>query len=53
MTLQALRSTGIAIVTLLALALTGCATAVEHEMTGKGYVRSTLAGPPDLLLHVT
>jgi hypothetical protein len=97
MTLQTLRSTGIAIITLLALALTGCATmkvsshvergaefthyrswewapadaqptgdprldnspffqdrlrgAVEHEMTRKGYVRSTLAGPPDLLLH--
>jgi hypothetical protein len=97
MTLQTLRSTGIAILTLLALALTGCATmkgsshvergaeftryrtwawvtaeaqptgdprldnnsffqdrlraAVDHEMTRKGYVRSSLAGPPDLLVH--
>jgi uncharacterized protein DUF4136 len=25
--------------------------AVEHEMTRKGYIRSALAGPPDLLLH--
>lgn len=89
--------TRIAVVTLLALLLTGCATitagshlergaefthyhswvwapvdaqptgdprldnnpffqerllaAVEHEMTRKGYVRSTLAGPPDLRVH--
>jgi hypothetical protein len=25
--------------------------AVEHELTRKGYVRSTLAGPADLLVH--
>jgi hypothetical protein len=25
--------------------------AVEHQMTAKGYVRSTLAGSPDLLVH--
>jgi uncharacterized protein DUF4136 len=25
--------------------------AVEHQLTGKGYVRSTLAGSPDLLVH--
>jgi hypothetical protein len=97
MTLPTFRSTRITVVTLLALAFTGCATmkvsshvergaefahyrtwawapadaqptgdprldnnpffqdrlrgAVEHEMTRKGYVRSTLAGPADLLLH--
>lgn len=97
MTLPTLRSTAIAVVTGLGLALAGCATmkgasyvergaqfthyrtwawapadarptgdprldnnpffqdrlrgAVEHEMTRRGYVRSTLAEPPDLRLH--